>query len=959
MNDSVNSKGNFKNSRQQISSDGNGGSGRQKLPPNIFNYEDSSRESIERLPSNIHANSRFYVNDKFQAAERFLEDYHTDVTIRDPGTKGFIKKHAYLYKDSVTILEQKKIKIIDINYDHFTDWISHYHNKVSKICEKYQFDSTFVDLDKIDQYELNDLCIFMYSKHLLNCVEGDAFEEFQSVFKKAALNLFKEEIDQDFEPELMAEYNPDIERTRILNELHIGLINFPEEKEITDIRAALQNKIVCIKGDLDSYDDSTRYEILTSLWECSACGFKCRTYKSTPPSKCPNEECGEKRAFRDLEKYTGTEYVYMKLSQHVQAEETLIGTSEIIVKVEGPHLISNLWKRTRQSATLKVTGIVKVSQERLNRNNIDERKHFIQAVSIEVEGEAATVQYNDKLLDIIANKVKPKFINKHYEKIQRSICPHLHELMYVKEAIMLMLAGAVARLDSSTKRRLRGDLVIMLLGDPSLGKSEFGIFICKVNPYAIRTIGGSKTTTAAALTSSFEIIKDVKVISKGVLPRCDMKGIAIIDELDKRNSEDMQVLAIPLDDNQVIPTHKSNYHHDIPARCPVLLIGNASKNHGRWDTTKNIAAQTNYGSWLVSRADLIFILTDDGDLKRKEQQVEHMAKSRATMMSEGDYNKSHKNRVYTDLQLEKIEKDLENDNYDGIYDTEYLRHEFHYLKQTYKPYIVPGSPVEDLLKKEYLRFSQITMVQDDGDGSPYSQSIMDARAYNGLERIAMSVARVRRHHRVTMEDMQQAVNLMLASVTTMLLKPRNDVDKLNDGNMSLHKQFLKLFKEKDGFNKMMEAENSAWGLELKRQKKIFATQIGHWNIALERTGFDKCKSCDGRGEIGIDAAEGWKTEKCFDCSGKGYERKDFTFTDFEFAIKKLKAVEDWKIKPWFDYYKQRGMIIHGQTRNVYKMGIEKPDRILMNDLCNELAERFALEKLEAKRQEVEQNLGSI
>lgn len=920
----------------------------------LINFEDVSGDSLDKLPTNIHDDGRFYVNDKYQAAASFLANFNATVTIRDPKTKMPTKRTAHYYNDVIRLFSQKDIKIIDINYIHFVDWIDSYVAKLSNVCKKYSFEFPVIDISKLDQYEINDLCICMYSKYLLNALDKDKVEEFQAVMKEALLDVYKNHFDKDIELNLSKSKTPEV--TKAFLDIHIGVVNFPVERDIYDIRSEMLNRACVIKGDLDSYDDKTRFEIIKSSWRCEACLATITMFGSNKPTKCVSKECGEKNAFKDLAIYTGVDYVYMKISQHVHTEDTLIGMSDIVVRVEGPNLIKNFWKKSRQSATLKVTGIAKLSPDKLNRNNPNERNIQLNALSIEVEGESTTVQYNEKLMDMIGNKINLNKINAHYDKLKRSICPHLYKMEPIKEAVLLMLGGAVARLDSSTKRRLRGDLVGMLLGDSSMGKSEFGVFICKVNPYAIRTVGGSKTTTAAALTSSWEMIKDVKVISKGVLPRCDLKGFAIIDELDKRNPEDMQVLSIPLDDNQVIPTHKSNYHHDIPARCPVLLIGNATKNHGKWDPSKNIISQTNYGNWLIARADLIFILIDDGDMEQKKQMVEHMAKSRKTMVSEYDYNKNYKNKIYSEVLIEKIEQDFIKDNYDGIYDTEFLRHWFHYCKQNYKPTIKSGSDVEERLKKEYLKFSQITTITDDGDESgPYSQSIMDARAYNGLERVAMSIARQHMHHFVTMDDMEKAINLMMSSVSTMLLKPKNDMDKLSDGNMSVYKQFNKLFKSKDGFKNYLDQDNAGWEAKRRDIEKKYRQKLNKFNLCLFKRGFINCDDCHGKGVVSIETAVGVQSETCLNCKGNKVFNRKFTYLDIESDMNRQKIMGVHQVKNWFKLYSDKKLVVNSGG-STWKVGLSTVDSIMMNDIAEELAERFARGEIEKEKGYIEDNL---
>lgn len=910
----------------------------------LINIDDVSNSNLNKLKFSLDA------NDETAAATYFLRDYVTTLTIKDPITKKFTKRTTKLYNDAIRLFSQKSIKLIDIDYTHLTDWVDKYFYKVHQILKKYDFDYPFVDYQKINQEEKTELHLYMYSKKLLEHVDGDKVEEFQSVMKEAALNLYQSLFDNDLDLDLTNSKNP--KYTADFLSLHVGLKNYPNEHKIYEIKSEYLNKAVVIKGSLTVFDDKVRVEIVKTMWECGDCGFKFMNNGSTRPKKCAN--CSEGGFFAETGRYESREYIYIKVQQHSSPTEPQMNMTDINVKIEGPHLIQNFHKKVQQhSASLKVTGVIKLSPEIINRNNKNERNLMVNALTVEVENETGILQFNDKLLDIIANKVNPAYMDQHYEKLQRSMAPHLYGLEPLKTTILLMAVGAVPRIDKYSKHRLRGDINAAFIGDSGLGKSELGQFLCKILPLSIRTVGGKKTTTAAALTTSYEINNGVKQIINGVLPRCDMVGAAIIDELDKRDPEDMQVLSIPMDDNQTIPTHKSGYHNDVPARCPVLLLGNATKRHGRWDPSKTITEQTNYATWLMSRVDLIFVLVDDGDLKKKEKMVEHMATSRTGMIAEGDFNKNFKGKVYSDIAIDKIEADLAANRFDGIYDTEYIRHELYYLKQNYKPTIIPGSDVEERLKKEYLKFSQVKMVNDDGEGV-YSQEIMDARSYNGIERLSMAIARANRHHHVTMADMEKALNLMLASLTSMMLKPRADSDKLNDSNLSIYKQMNALINKPGGLKKVLEAEDEVWVKKYNEQVKKNTYKLKAFNRALFAEGKEDCRDCRGKGIIYLDGT-GSQSELCQYCKGNKKFNKQFTFNEFCMAVERLKIMQKKVIREWFDIYLSKDIIKRSST-TTFVLGLSEVDSVYMTDFVNLLAKKLADEAIDYEKRQEEENV---
>lgn len=90
-----------------------------------------------------------------------------------------------------------------------------------------------------------------------------------------------------------------------------------------------------------------------------------------------------------------------------------------------------------------------------------------------------------------------------YEKISKSVAPSIFGHPDIKKAIACLLFGGCAkRLPDGM--RLRGDINVLLLGDPSVAKSQFLKFVDRVAPISVYTSG--KGSSAAGLTAS--VIKD-------------------------------------------------------------------------------------------------------------------------------------------------------------------------------------------------------------------------------------------------------------------------------------------------------------------------------------------------------------------------------------------------------------------------------------------------------------------
>lgn len=90
-----------------------------------------------------------------------------------------------------------------------------------------------------------------------------------------------------------------------------------------------------------------------------------------------------------------------------------------------------------------------------------------------------------------------------YEKLSRSIASAIFGHADIKKAVAcLLFGGSPKKLPDGM--RLRGDINVLLLGDPSTAKSQFLKFVERVAPISVYTSG--KGSSAAGLTAS--VIKD-------------------------------------------------------------------------------------------------------------------------------------------------------------------------------------------------------------------------------------------------------------------------------------------------------------------------------------------------------------------------------------------------------------------------------------------------------------------
>ena len=201
-----------------------------------------------------------------------------------------------------------------------------------------------------------------------------------------------------------------------------------------------------------------------------------------------------------------------------------------------------------------------------------------------------------------------------YEKISKSIASAIYGHPDIKKAVAcLLFGGSPKKLPDGM--RLRGDINVLLLGDPSVAKSQFLKFTERVAPIAVYTSG--KGASAAGLTAA--VIKDPVTrefqLEGGAMVLAD-GGVVCIDEFDKMKPGDRVAIHEAME-QQTISIAKAGITTILNSRTSVLAAANPL--FGRYDDLKHASEQIDFQSSILSRFDAIFIVRDSRkeDLDKK------------------------------------------------------------------------------------------------------------------------------------------------------------------------------------------------------------------------------------------------------------------------------------------------------------------------------------------------------
>ncbi|XP_058061773.1 DNA replication licensing factor Mcm5 [Anopheles bellator] len=250
-------------------------------------------------------------------------------------------------------------------------------------------------------------------------------------------------------------------------------------------------------------------------------------------------------------------------------------------------------------------------------------------ITVDTEGVGAISRFNNITTEEESTFRKLAANPNIFDTLADSLAPSIFGSKDIKKAITcLLFGGSRKRMPDGLTRR--GDINILLLGDPGTAKSQLLKFVEKVAPIAVYTSG--KGSSAAGLTAS--VIRDPAsrnfIMEGGAMVLAD-GGVVCIDEFDKMKEDDRVAIHEAME-QQTISIAKAGITTTLNSRCSVLAAANSI--FGRWDDTKG-DENIDFMPTILSRFDMIFIVKDEHDQKRdiilaKHVMSVHMNASKAT-----------------------------------------------------------------------------------------------------------------------------------------------------------------------------------------------------------------------------------------------------------------------------------------------------------------------------------------
>jgi replicative DNA helicase Mcm len=445
------------------------------------------------------------------------------------------------------------------------------------------------------------------------------------------------------------------------------------------------------------------------VFECSSCSYRVKEvqYEETltyPDNKCNN--CGRNSKWKVIP--VGGVYVDSQTIVVQEFPEGMRGG-------EQPQsvrclLTEDLCSKYLPGQRVLVSGILKVKQTKKSELVFDT---YIETSSIEMKDELyENIEISDEdLTKINALKDTPNLL----ETISKSIAPTVFGHTEVKKGIALQLFGGVTK--TIGKTRIRGDIHVLLIGDPAVAKSVIMKYAADLSARGIFTQGMS--SSKAGLTATAIKEEDTWVLEAGALVLAD-QGLCAVDELDKMNELDRDALHGAMEQQQ-ISVAKAGIIATLLCRCS--LLAGANPKLGRFDMGQPLAQQFNLLPTLVSRFDLIYPIMDIPEETRDGEIADHILKTHGT------------GKVDEGIQPELLKK--------------YIAH-----AKTFNPKLTPEAI--SILKSFYTNIR--------GLANNMHTVPITARSLEALIRLGEATARMRLSNEVTADDARLVINIVDASL---------------------------------------------------------------------------------------------------------------------------------------------------------------------------------------------------
>ncbi|PWA86996.1 DNA replication licensing factor Mcm2 [Artemisia annua] len=555
---------------------------------------------------------------------------------------------------------------------------------------------------------------------------------------------------------------------RIHQKIYVRVTNLPVYDQIRNIRQIHLNTMIRV-GGVVTRRSGVFPQLQQVKYDCNKCGsvlgpFVQNSYSEVKVGSCP--ECQSKGPFTVNIEQT----IYRNYQKLTLQESPGIVPAGRLPRYKEVILLNDLIDCARPGEEIEVTGIY--------TNNFDlslNTKNGFPVFATVIEANYVTKKQDlfsaykltqEDKEDIEKLSKDPRI----GERIIKSIAPSIYGHEDIKTAIALAMFGGQEK-NVQGKHRLRGDINVLLLGDPGTAKSQFLKYVEKTGQRAVYTTG--KGASAVGLTAAVhkDPVTREWTLEGGALVLAD-KGICLIDEFDKMNDQDRVSIHEAME-QQSISISKAGIVTSLQARCSVIAAANPIG--GRYDSSKNFSQNVELTDPIVSRFDVLCVVKDVVDPVMDEMLAKFVVDSHFKSTPKGGKaDDKSTNNSQEDVQDFAMPVDPE------ILSQDMLKKYITYAKLN----VFPRLHDADLDKLTQV-YAELRRESSHGQGVPIA-----VRHIESMIRMSEAHARMHLRQHVTQEDVDMAIRVLLDSfISTQKFGVQKALQKSFKKYMTFKKDF--------------------------------------------------------------------------------------------------------------------------------------------------------------------------
>merc|ERR1719367_1658715 len=446
---------------------------------------------------------------------------------------------------------------------------------------------------------------------------------------------------------------------RIAAEIHVRITDLPLVEELRSLRQLHLNQLIRTSGVVTS-STGVLPQLSLIKYDCDKCSYVLGPFvqtqnQETKPGVCP--ECQSRGPFS-----INMEETLYKNYQRITIQESPGKVSAgRLPRSKDAVLLGDLCDTCKPGDEVELTGVY--------TNNYDGSLNTAQGFPVfatvimanhilRKDGNNATKNLTDDDIKAIMALSKDERIG---ERIIASIAPSIYGHEDIKRALALTLFGGQPK-DKSDKHRVRGDLNVLMCGDPGTAKSQFLKYLEKIAPRAIFTTGQGASAVGLTAYVQRSPMTQEWTLEAGALVLAD-KGVCLIDEFDKMNDADRTSIHEAME-QQTISISKAGIVTTLKARCSVIAAANPIG--GRYDPSMTFSENVDLTEPILSRFDILCVVRDTVDATADEHLARFVVAShmknhpRATAADAENMKKTEEQLAATShlAGVEKIPQDL-------------------------------------------------------------------------------------------------------------------------------------------------------------------------------------------------------------------------------------------------------------------------------------------------------------